>query len=79
MFKESISINNQRKSKLVVIDLFQQRSNPIYLFDKKHYNSDRFQEWIKLSERYFNSKLDSHTIVEKWMIATNKIAPAISN
>lgn len=42
-------------------------------FDEKHYNSDRFQEWIQLSERYFNSKLDSHTIVEKWMISTNKI------
>ena len=42
-------------------------------FDEKHFHNDRFKDWIKLSETYFNTKLDSHTIVEKWMICANKI------
>ena len=42
-------------------------------FDEKHFHSDRFKDWIKLSETYFKTKLDSHTIVEKWMICANKI------
>lgn len=41
-------------------------------FDEKHFHSDRFKNWVKLSETYFNTKLDSHTIVEKWMIYANK-------
>lgn len=43
------------------------------IFDEKHYNSDRFKEWVELSEKYFNESLNSHTIVEKWMISANKI------
>lgn len=42
-------------------------------FDEKHFHSDRFKNWVKLSETYFNTKLDSHTIVEKWMICANKL------
>ena len=42
-------------------------------FDEKHFHSDRFKDWVKLSETYFSSKLDSHTIVEKWMVCANKI------
>ena len=42
-------------------------------FDEKHFHSVRFKNWVKLSETYFNTKLDSHTIVEKWMICANKL------
>lgn len=42
-------------------------------FDEKHFDSDRFKGWVTLSETYFSSKLDSHTIVEKWMVYANKI------
>lgn len=42
-------------------------------FDEKHFHGDRFKDWVKLSETYFNTKLDSHTIVEKWMVCANKI------
>jgi len=42
-------------------------------FDEKHFHSDRFKNWVKLSETYFQQKLDSHTIVEKWMVCANKL------
>lgn len=42
-------------------------------FDEKHYNSNKFKEWIQFSENYFKEILNSHTIVEKWMIESNKI------
>ena len=48
-------------------------------FQNKYFNnyelnqSNKYKDWIELSEYYFSSKLDSHSIVEKWMIETNKI------
>ena len=41
-------------------------------FDEKHFNAERFKDWVNLSETYFKTKLDSHTIVEKWMVYANK-------
>ena len=34
---------------------------------------NKYEDWIKLSEYYFKTTLDSHSIVEKWMIEANKI------
>jgi exoribonuclease R len=34
---------------------------------------NNYEEWIKLSEYYFKTTLDAHSIVEKWMIEANKI------
>ena len=34
---------------------------------------NKYEEWIQLSETYFKMKLDSHSIVENWMIEANKI------
>jgi len=43
-------------------------------YQKKYFNDykTKYSEFIKLSNIIFNKNLDSHTLVEEWMIKTNK-------
>ena len=41
-------------------------------FDQKYVKNQNLVEFMKFSERFFNMQLNSHILVEKWMIYTNK-------
>ena len=41
-------------------------------FDKNYNSSKNLSEFVDFSDTLFNEKLDSHKLVEKWMIFTNK-------
>ena len=49
-------------------------------FDKIYMNNNNYSEFIDFSSKFFDDSLDSHKLVEKWMIYTNKkIAELIIN